>query len=169
MRYLNDSDRDDISADRLRSILTYDAESGVFCWRFRTSPAAAAGSIAGSLFGGYRRIRIAGRAYGAHRLAWLYVHGVWPVGEIDHINGVRDDNRICNLRVVTPQENKHNRHGVHAGNSSGFLGVHRNRDRWRATICVDGRNVHLGVFDDPAEAAEAYLVAKPVLHPSWPG
>lgn len=142
MRYLTGFDGN-LTAERVREILDYDPLTGVFRWAIRTSPAAAAGDVAGSLYAGYRRIRIAGRAYLAHRLAWLHVHGEWPAGEVDHRNGNPGDNRIGNLRVVTPQENKHN---IHVR-----------------------PNIRLGSFADPRDASLAYQEAKRRLHPTWEG
>lgn len=104
--------------------------------------------IAGNLnAAGYLDLRVNGhRAYG-HRMAWLLTYGEWPDGQIDHINGVRDDNRIENLRVVTNKQN-HTNMKRHKGNSSSVTGVYWNKraGKWQAYICVDYKQIYLGVF-----------------------
>ena len=95
-----------ITAERLRELLHYDAETGVFRWKvrpYRTS--IQSGTVAGMIYAGYRRIRVDGQMYQAHRLAWFYIHGHWPVNLIDHKNTIRDDNRLSNLREATRAEN----------------------------------------------------------------
>ena len=84
-----------LTAERLREVLDYDPDTGVFTRKVRTASSVKVGDVAGSLNGkGYIRIRVDGRLYFAHRLAWLYVHGEWPVDQVDHINGIKNDNRI---------------------------------------------------------------------------
>ena len=154
-----------LTAARLRELLSYDPETGVF--RRKTSAGGVAiGSIAGNDdWNGYRRIRVHPHSHMAHRLAWLYVHGEWPKHEIDHINGVRDDNRIANLREATPAENQQNR-ARSRNNKSGFTGVswHRQSNKWRAKIKVNRKVIWLGGFPDPESAAAAYAAAKANLH-----
>lgn len=147
----------------------YDPDEGVFIRRKgRGGPA---GQIAGSLnSGGYRQIHVGGhppRNVLAHRMAWLFCHGSWPEGLLDHRNGDKDDNRIANLRETTIARNLQNRHRPNPDNLSGLLGVAKSGGRWRASICVDGRQYHLGMFGTPEEAHEAYLSAKRELHPFW--
>ncbi len=154
-----------LTASTLRAKLDYDEATGVFRWR---SSGKAAGYLAGKY--GRRQIEIDGVARYAHRLAWLYVHGEWPAGQIDHLNGDKHDNRISNLRVLPgTAENKQNQNRSYRNNSSGMLGVSRDRDRprWRARIMVDGKSRSLGHFGTPEEAAEAYRRAKSELHPFW--
>ena len=124
-----------LTAERLRALLDYDPVTGVFTWKATRTGQAVAGRIAGgALHTGYHRIQIDGRAFLAHRLAWLYVHEVWPQGQIDHINGVKADNRIANLREATASQNGQNRRGSQINNGSGLLGVypHDASGRWRA-------------------------------------
>lgn len=116
---------------------------------------------------GYRlvSVRISGKKHQpvAHRVAWILTHGTIPDGlQIDHINGVRDDNRLCNLRLVTPHENQHNRH-----TAKGYCWRPRH-GKWCARIQVGGRQIHLGNHDTEDEARAAYLAAKRVYHPSAP-
>ncbi len=81
-----------------------------------------------------------------HRLAWLYMYGEWPVGDIDHINGIRDDNRLINLRSVSRQENLRNRR-TGRNNTSGVMGVNWDKSlgKWRSSIGIGGKTKHLGV------------------------
>lgn len=146
-----------LQAERLRELLAYNHDTGVFTWRVRRGPSRA-GSVAGSKqSNGYLHIMIDGRDYKAHRLAWLHVHGSWPVEHIDHINGDPADNRLANLRDATQSQNmKNSRLQLH--NTSGFKGVSRNRGRWIAHIRHEGRLINLGRFDT-AEAAHAAYVA----------
>jgi len=114
---------------------------------------------------------IDGKIYLAHRLAWLYVHGVMPKKNIDHINGVKTDNRIENLRDVAQSVNLQNLQRARKNRkSSRLLGVsHSNRGTclarpYRARIVVDGRELSLGTFATEQEAHQAYLAAKRIHH-----
>lgn len=155
-----------LTAERLREVLHYDADTGHFTWLVDASGNAPKGSRAGKpgrrLYG---RIRIATILYGAHRLAWLWVHGVWPTGVIDHIDGDPSNNRIANLRDVTHQENIFNQR-LRSNSASGLKGVSRDKDgiRWRAYIVKDGRQNWLGSFDTAEEAHAAYCRAAEKLH-----
>lgn len=153
---------------RLRQLVHYDPETGVFKWRKATSNRVKAGGVAHSLCSnGYVRIGIDGRRYHAHRLAWLYVFGSWPAHQIDHLNGQRSDNRIANLRAVTRALNTQNQQRAHADSASGLLGVtyDKSRGKYQAKIYAEGRHRHLGRFATPEAAHAAYLKAKRTLHP----
>jgi hypothetical protein len=117
---------------------------------------------------GYISIGVDGTHYLAHRLAWLYVYGewptAWPAGQVDHINRIKTDNRIANLRIVTSSENKQNRELPHANNRLGFLGVKRNGSKFMARIMLHGKVKHLGTFDTPELASAAYKSAKTTVH-----
>ena len=157
----------DITAERLREVLDYDPATGVFTWKARTSPFSRVnvGDVAGGLkTKGYIRIKLDGRELLAHRLAWLYVNGEWPADQIDHISGIRTDNRIVNLRLATNAENQHNQRKPQADNTTGFLGVSPEYGKFKARIVVDGKNKHLGMFHTPEEAHAAYVDAKRKLH-----
>jgi hypothetical protein len=144
-----------ITAERLRKLLHYDPETGVFTWRMQRGPAAA-GAVAGSPHrDGYVCIGIDGRWYLAHRLAWLYMSGEWPENQIDHHDGKRSNNRIANLRPATHAQNQMN---SRAYGQSGRKGVSWNRGRWQARIRVNRVLIHLGRFDDKEEAAAAYAL-----------
>jgi hypothetical protein len=90
--------------------------------------------------------------------------GEWPSGDIDHINGQRADNRFSNLRSITHAQNGQHRKGPQANNKSGFLGVYKKRNKWRAEIMVDGIKYALGLHADPHLAKAAHDVAKRTLH-----
>lgn len=155
-----------LSQEKLKELLHYDPLSGVFTWKQQVNSNALAGSVAGCQSGwGYWRIAICGRQYLAHRLAWLYVHGEMPSGEIDHINRNKTDNRIANLRSVSRSVNQQN-NGLRADNKSGFVGVHwhSSKQRWRAVITLNGKKHRLGNFTTKEAAAEAYAEAKARLH-----
>lgn len=140
---------------RLKEVLHYNPLTGIFTWRVSRSKAKA-GNPAGSIENtGYLSIGIDGARYGAHRLAWLYEYGTMPEQEIDHINRLRTDNRIENLRESTVAENIYNR-GVSRRNTSGYKGVTRSLNRWMAMIKVAGKSMYLGTFTTRQEAAQAY-------------
>ena len=140
----------------LRDRFTYNESDGFFYFNKNISNKKS-GDIAGSLMpSGYRVIRVFGRRYYAHRLAWLYVYGKWPDNQIDHINGNKDDNRITNLRNASSCQNNQNSR-INKSNSSGFKGVSWNKKskKWRAYCGAFGRQVHIGLFDDINDAAAA--------------
>lgn len=147
-----------ITHARLREALHYDPETGVFTWRVANNGRIKIGQRAGSPNKeGYIQIKIDRRLYGAHRLAWFYVHGAWPKEEIDHRRGIRGDNRIGELREATHFQQMANSKRP-CTNTSGFKGVsfYKRKHRWRAYIAVGGKPKHLGYFDTAEEAHEAY-------------
>lgn len=146
---------------RLKQVLHYAADSGVFTWE----AGRCIGNVAGTPHGPHIRIQIDGKIRYAQRLVWLYVYGYSPTGMIDHINGDGTDNRLKNLRVVTPAENAQNRRRAQSSNSTGLLGVSRCEGKFRSLIQINGKSKHLGVFDDPLEAHSVYLEAKRKYHP----
>jgi len=145
---------------RLHDLLVYDKESGHFRWRVNRSNVLE-DDIAGSNGNhGYREIRVDGKLYLAHRLAWLYVTGSWPKQTIDHENQNRLDNRWFNLREATHAQNNCNR-GARSDNKSGVKGIywHKKNKKWCATIRADGANKYLGSFDTKEDAHRAYCEA----------
>lgn len=147
----------ELTAERLREVLNYDPNTGVFTWRISKGPSRS-GSVAGSINKtGYWHLRIDGGTYQAHRVAWLYQFGKWPASDIDHINRTKNDNRIANLREITASQNQQNT-GARKNNPTGFKGVslHKQRNQWRAQIRVNNRNKYLGLFKSPEDAFAAY-------------
>lgn len=165
-----------LTAERLRELLHYNPETGIFTrvadsqsglsgghvhWKAR------AGAVVGSKSkGGHLTVWLDGGARYLHRLAWLHVHGAWPESQIDHINGIRTDNRIENLRDVSHTANAQNRRDANPGSRSGLLGAHWSgaRGKWEASIMSNRKKQFLGVFDNPDDAHQAYLAAKRRLH-----
>ncbi|MDH4566199.1 HNH endonuclease [Pseudomonas sp. BN414] len=148
---------------RLKEVLHYNPETGNFTWLVNKRRAKA-GDTAGSIITyGYILIRVDQTRQLAHRLAWFYVHGRWPDGDIDHVNGITSDNRIANLREATRAENLKNAK-VSARSSTGVKGVSRCSGKFRATIRFDGRRVHLGLFNSIEEAEAAYKEAAEKHH-----
>ena len=134
---------------------------------------AKAGTVAGwrSYKDGYWYIVVDGKRYVAHRIVWALVHGVDPTYQIDHINGVRDDNRIENLRLAPKgQLDNLQNSALQSNNTSGYRGVswHKIVGKWQGRIVKNQKTTHLGYFDTPEEAYAAYLKAKKELHEFQP-
>lgn len=146
--------------DELNDHLDYDPETGLFTRKKFVYGTAGVGSIAGSLYRGYLFIRINGKKYRAHRLAYKMYYGLDPVDMIDHIDMDRSNNRIANLRDATNVQNLRNT-GPRKTNTSGFKGVcwYSGRKRWRARITYNEKNIHLGYYKTKEEAALAYAKA----------
>lgn len=147
----------------LKAVLSYNPETGVFTWRGKKKgrrPGKPAGTTTRRNW--YRTIGIDGKDYLAHRLAWLYVFGSDPLGVIDHINGNKRDNRICNLRDVTQVENMINVHTPKSNNKEGYRGVsrHKQSGKFTARLKVGGRYMSLGLHQTAELASAAYQVAK---------
>lgn len=148
---------------RLRELLHYDAATGIFTRLTRASRRTRIGAIAGAINDqGYIGINLDGRSYKAHRLAWLYMHGAWPTSFIDHVNGNRADNRICNLREATRSQNLGNSRVARSGRDLP-KGVTRRDGRFVARIQAQNRSVFLGYFNSADAAADAYRNAATTL------
>ena len=149
-----------INQSTLKELLSYDEKTGVFTW-IKKRQNVVVGRVAGHIDRlGYERITISGKIYLSHRLAWLYVHGYLPEKEIDHINRIRNDNRIANLREATSQLNSLNT-GMYKNNTSGSKGIYFNKKakKWQAQILIDGKREYLGLYDDVKRADIAYRIA----------
>ena len=149
----------EITQAKLKELLDYNPETGVFVRKTGRF----AGNIAGAIqTHGYVMFGLLGKVWLAHRLAWIYVHGVTP-NDIDHKDRVKHNNRISNLRECTNQENQFNRDKPRV-NTSGYKGVILHRGRWTARIKISQKVKHIGYYDTPELASEAYIAKAKELH-----
>lgn len=158
-----------LTQERLKELLEYDPETGIFTRRVTRSPNAMKSTVAGTIKeNGYRKITIEKKHYYEHRLAWFYINGRWPI-ELDHIDGKRNNNRITNLRECNRYENCQN-NGLRSDSTSGLTGVSwANREqKWNAVIWKTGKRHNLGYFHSKDEAHAVYLKAKAELHSFQP-
>lgn len=156
-----------ITQDQLKSLLAYDPDTGEFRWLAKTSLRVKIGDLAGCRDRyGYVVIRAHGTLYKAHRLAWLYMHGVHPAKNLDHINQMPSDNRICNLREADQHQNNQNRR-LQRNSTSGITGVslHKATQRWHARIHTREGCRSLGYYDTKEDAARARCAAERELYP----
>lgn len=158
----------EVTAAVVRELLRYDAATGALEWRPRKGRGCRTdliGTRAGSPHkDGYLHVALKGKKYLAHRLVWLHTKGVWPTGEIDHINGDRSDDRIENLRDVSKAVNQQNQRKGKGVCASLGVDLIRRTGMYRARITVKGKVKHLGYFEFLREAERAYLSAKRELH-----
>lgn len=133
---------DILSKDLLVSLLNYNSYTGVFNWIKRNQ------NVAGyTRDTGYVKIKVQGKEYFAHRLVWLFVHGRMPTNEIDHINGIRNDNRLANLREATGSQNQRNR-AINKNNTSGYTGIYWQEKTKKFRVCfkINGKRISAGSF-----------------------
>lgn len=153
-----------ISVEYLKTILSYEPDTGIFRSLINRGARARAGNITGSLnAGGYVVIKIDRVQYLAHKLAVLYMTGKWPTHEVDHENTKTSDNRWVNLRQATHSQNTKNR-SMNVNNSTAFKGVSKRGNRSRSKINCNGKQINLGMFDTPEEAHAAYTFASGFYH-----
>lgn len=150
-----------LTQEYLKEILQYNENTGIFTWLKKTTNCIhnriVVGSVAGSVSKrGYLQIVINNKRYFSHRLAWLYVYGKYPNNNIDHINGITNDNRIENLRDVTQRTNSQNRKTHRKGSLVGSSYC-KKRNKWRSTIYFNRKRYHLGYFETALEAHNIYL------------
>jgi len=146
-----------ITQKRLKEVLHYNQDTGLFIWIVAKSDKTHIGDVAGSKHNaGYIRIRIDKKLYLSHRLAFLYMTGKFPKYEVDHINHIRTDNRWGNLRAVTRQENCFNA-SMPRDNTSGVMGVSwaKKNKKWLANIRIDGKTKYIGLFEKIEDAITA--------------
>jgi len=153
----------DITQKQLKYWLNYDPNTGIFTWINLPSNAVKIGNKAGWQKKGYCQIRLKGRLYYSHRLAFLYMIGAFPTDDVDHINGNRTDTTWTNLRAVTSQDNRKNA-AISINNTSGVLGVvwDKRKNMWMAKIGINYKTKFLGYFDDLEMAKYARLSAEKV-------
>ena len=154
-----------LAQSQLKELLHYDPDTGIFTHilpRRGVSVGAEAGTI--DVYG-YRTIQVNKKKYRSHRLAWLYIYGVWPKDQIDHVNQIKIDNRVCNLREVTNSQNCQNV-GLRITNTSGVKGVCwvNSRCKWQAQIKLNNKQNFLGHFKSLADAVAARKQAEEQLH-----
>lgn len=156
-----------LTPERLRELLAYDPETGAFTRKVATARNCRVGQRVGyRTRDGYLRMMLDWESHLAHRLAWLYIYGRWPDCELDHINSVRADNRIANLRDVSRTVNAQNLKAALSGNATLLLGVTYapRREKYQSSIRANGRQRWLGYFNTPEAAHAAYIAAKRELH-----
>lgn len=158
------------SPTRLNEVMNYDRDTGIVIYRAATSSRTKVGAVAGCLRpDGYLAIKVDGYRTLLHRAVIAMTSGEWPKGVVDHINGDRSDNRLCNLRVVSHMGNIQNQRRPQKSNkTSGLLGAswHQPSQKWQSKISVNCVITHLGLFDTPEEAHGAYVEAKRRIHPT---
>lgn len=166
---------DSITAADLRRLLDYDRSTGVLRWSYRPEGSLGwapgwngkhAGKVAGTKMKlGYRLIRIFDQPLLEHRVVWCWMNGIWPPDQIDHVNMIKDDNRIENLRLATNRLNTVNR-TAQANNACGYRGVrlHKASGLWHARITVNGREHSLGYWATAEDASKCYRVASRLVH-----
>lgn len=148
-----------LTYERANEVLEYDPETGILTWR-KSRPGVVAGTTAGTPVNGYLQVQVDRIFYRAHRVCWLLQTGSWPNLLLDHINGRRSDNRWCNLREASYQQNAFNKR-AHKNSKSGLIGVSPTRNgRWQADIGYNGKVHHLGQFECIADAVAARCAAE---------
>ena len=161
------SERDEELKKEIIKFFYYNSDTGILTWKCKPSMCVSVGDIAGhSTAEGYRRVRFHKQNFNVHRIAWLLYYDKWPEYQIDHINGDRSDNRICNLRDVLPRINQQNRIEHRNGR---YLGVDKLKNKWKARIVINGRGYSLGHFSSETDATQAYSDACTMLesNPDW--
>ena len=146
-----------LTHELLKTLIHYDAETGIFT-RINSPRNRSLGVIKlATTTRGYITIFVSDKQYTAHRLAWFYTYGVWPKQHLDHVNRIKTDNRLCNLREADDSLNNKNM-GLKKCNTSGYKGVYyyKSRGNWQAQIRADGKRIFIGYFKTAAEAGKAY-------------
>lgn len=157
-------------SDYIRQELSYCPESGLIKWNHQPLKGRRRGKYCGQIRNdGYVKfsLKVNGKEHSfvAHRVAWFLYYGDWPDKEIDHINQVKSDNRLSNLRLATRSQNMCHTN-TRSNNKSGFKGISFKKDcnKWESKIMLDGKYYYLGLFKTPEDAHEAYCIAAKKLH-----
>lgn len=168
----------ELTAEYAKECFDYNPDTGILTWKerprhhfptehgWKVVNGARTGFVAGSLNDkGYLDVRINGRLLRTHRIIWIMHYGAWPVEFIDHINGIKTDNRICNLREATLTENNRNS-GISSRNTSGVKGVrwHKGAGKWMVSIKKESKDHYLGLFTSIHEAEAAVIDIRNILH-----
>lgn len=155
-----------LTPERARELFAYEPTIGILTNRIDRCSTSLTGNVAGTLEkNGRMRVAVGANKYLVHRVIWLYMTGAWPSNVIDHIDGNPANNVWGNLRDVPLSINAQNQKNHHENNKVGFAGVDAHRGRWRAQIRVNYTKKHIGMFDTPEEAHQAYIDAKRKYHP----
>ena len=157
-----------MNIDALKSLLRYEPETGLIYWVAKGKGMIKKKAAGTKLHSGYLGVCIGHKRWQAHRIAWALHHGAWPKDQIDHINGIKTDNRICNLREATNSQNGKNL-GLSKANTSGVKGVsfERYTQKWKATIRVDGKSISIGRFNSIEDACNARKLAEQHYFKEW--
>lgn len=156
-----------VPLELLRELFSYDENTGILTRLVTrcTRNAVAGDAITRTDRHGYVVVSISHKTILAHRIAWAMCTGAWPEGDIDHMNGIKHDNRFCNLRDVSRKLNLQNQKRAHKDSKTGLLGVRQGyKGSFYSIIYHNGATKHLGTFKTPEAAHAAYLTAKQVLH-----
>lgn len=156
-----------VNENYLKEILHYDPDTGIFTWKKRHQGRSVHKPPGWVSPLGYVKICINRNSYCAHRLAWLYMTGSWPVDQIDHIDGTGSNNKWENLREADSFINNQNLHKSKGKSNQGYMGTHyvKKRKKWAASISVEGKAYFLGHFSTPEEAHKIYIETKRKVHP----
>jgi len=163
--------KQELTQERLKELLHYDPDTGILTWKYRsyltgkttTWNIRFANKQAGHKSHGYIAIQVDGIRYQAHRLAWLYIYGLWPVDQIDHVDNVRHHNWIINLREANNSENNQNLKKAQKNNlSTGLIGSYydKSKNKYLSSITINKKQLYLGRFNTAQEAHERYLEEK---------
>lgn len=154
--------------ERIKQLFDYDAQTGHLLWRAKGRGRVKTRPAGTRLSTGYIGVVVGKRRYLAHRICWVVHFGAWPSDQIDHINGDKADNRICNLREATNAQNGKNAR-TPISNTSGVCGVTYDKvnRRWRSLIKVNGRQIHLGRWQSFEDAVKARKVAEQRHFGEW--
>ena len=157
-----------MNIDALKSLLRYEPETGLIYWVAKGKGMIKKKTAGTKLYSGYLGICIGPKRWQAHRIAWALYHGEWPKDQIDHINGIKTDNRICNLREATNSQNGKNL-GLSKANTSGYKGIsfEKYTGRWKASIRVDGKSISIGRFVNIEDAIAARKAAEQYHFNEW--
>ena len=152
-----------LTVETARRVFNYDPDTGLLTWAIQANSRALIGDEVGKISNrGYRVTKYKRKDYSVHRIIWLIVHGKWPTGQIDHINGEKTDNRIENLRDVSLRENLCNQKRHREGRLPGAY-YDKNMRGWRAHIRINNVYVYLGMHPTEKEANAAYMKARAKL------
>lgn len=157
-----------MNIDALKSLLRYEPDTGLIYWIAKGKGMIKKKAAGTKLHSGYLGICIGPKRWQAHRIAWALHTGAWPKDQIDHINGIKTDNRACNLREATNSQNGKNL-GISKANKSGVKGVsfETYTGKWKATIRVNGKSISIGRFDNIEDASQARKLAEQQYFKEW--